>query len=238
MTPDERAGLIARLDAYNDQLAEAATQLDYGSLDRAADLAALYEDRAWVEELEPVAAVDARGRTRGRPVDPASRTRFNQWLREKRGWKLVATSSGRLLRVHEWMGNFDARGISNRLTGERAVRPLYRLQRLGLGDRTTEVMARALDLAGPGVVTSEHTRQAVRDFLAEQPKLPKATVRRRKVESECETAFDKVMEDVWAITVHGPEGRPYLERVMAFVNRQLQEIPAEGGNAAVRVKAS
>jgi hypothetical protein len=238
MTPDERAGLIARLDTYNDQLAEAAMQLDYGSLDRAADLAALYEDRTWVEELEPVAVVDANGRPRGRPVDPASRARFNQWLREKRGWKLVATSSGRLLRVHEWMGNFDARGISNRLTGERAVRPLYRLQRLGLGDRTTEVMARALDLAGSGVVTSEHTRQAVRDLLAEQPKVPKATVRRRKVESECEAAFDKVMEDVWAITIHGPEGRPYLERVMAFLNRQLQEIPAQGGNLGARVKAS
>ena len=46
----------------------------------------------WVEELEPVAVVDAKGRPRGRPVDPASRTRFNQWLREKRGWKLVAMS--------------------------------------------------------------------------------------------------------------------------------------------------
>ena len=33
MTPEERAGLIARLDTYNDQLAEATTQLDYGSLD-------------------------------------------------------------------------------------------------------------------------------------------------------------------------------------------------------------
>src|SRR5262249_39959177 len=130
-------------DAYNDQLGEAAVQLDYGSLDRAADLAALYEDRAWVDELEPVAAVDAKGRTRGRPVDRASRTRFNQWLREKRGWKLVATSSGRLLRVHEWMGNFDASGIRNRLTGEGAVRPLYRLQRAGLADRLPEVLDRA-----------------------------------------------------------------------------------------------
>jgi hypothetical protein len=238
MTPEQRSSLIARLDAYNDQLAEASMQLDYGSLDRAADLAALYEDRAWVEELEPVAAVDAKGRSRGRPVDPASRARFNQWLREKHGWKLVAATSGRLLRVQEWMGNFDDSVIKNRLTGEGAVRPLYRLQRLGFGDRTTEVMARALDLAGPGVVTSEHTRQAVRDFLAEQPKLPKGAVHRRKVESQCEAAFVKMMEDVWTITVHGPEGRPYLEKAMAFINRQLSEIPAQGGNGAIRMKAS
>src|SRR5215472_10740436 len=41
LTPEQRSSLIARLDAFNDQLAEASMQLDYGSLDRAADLAAL-----------------------------------------------------------------------------------------------------------------------------------------------------------------------------------------------------
>jgi hypothetical protein len=128
--------------------------------------------------------------------------------------------------------------IHQNFSGDRALQPLYRLQRIGLGDRLPEVLDRAAAAAGNGPITSEHTRQAVRDFLAEQPKVPKANVHRRKVESECEAAFDKMMEDVWALTVHGPEGRPYLERAMAFINHQLQEIPAEGGNANVRAKAS
>ena len=123
-------------------------------------------------------------------------------------------------------------------SGERAIQPLYRLQRVGLADRLPEVLDRAAAAAGHGPITSEHTREAVRDFLAEQPKLPKAAVHKRKVESACEAAFAAMMEDVWAITVHGTEARPYLERAMAFINRQLQGMPAEGGNAAVRVKAS
>jgi hypothetical protein len=35
----------------------------------------------------------------------------------------------RLLRVHEWMGNFDAPGIGNRPTGERAAMAAGRLAR-------------------------------------------------------------------------------------------------------------
>jgi hypothetical protein len=235
MTPDERAGLIARLDTYNDQLAEAAMQLDYGSLDRAADLAALYEDRAWVEELEPPKTHDKRGRPLNNPAQPDSRNRFARWLRECRGLTLVGSRSQQLLKAHEFL---VSTGRHQNFYGEQALRPLYRLQRFGLADRLPEVLDRAAAAAASGSITSEHTRQAVRDFLAEQPKVPKATVRRRKVESECEAAFDKVMEDVWAITIHGPEGRPYLERVMAFLNRQLQEIPAQGGNLGARVKAS
>src|SRR5215472_9685128 len=74
LTPEERSSLIARLDAFNDQLAEASMQLDYGSLDRAADLAALYEDRTWVAELEPVATTDAKGRPRGSLTDSGAST--------------------------------------------------------------------------------------------------------------------------------------------------------------------
>ena len=236
MTPEERASLIARLDTYNEQLAEASMQMDYGSLDRAADLAALYEDRAWVEELEPPKTHDKRGRPLNNPAQPDSRRRFAQWLREHRGWKQVASRSHQLLRVTEFSGVYSV--DTRRFTGEGAVRPLYRLQRLGLADRLPEILDRAARAAGNRLITSEHTREAVRDFLAEQPKLPKAAAHRRKVESECEAAFEKTMEDVWAITVHGPEGRPYLERVMAFVSRQLQEIPAEGGNTTFRAKVS
>ena len=221
MTPEERAGFIARLDAYNDQLAEATIQLDYGSLDRAADLAALYEDCAWVEELEPPKTHDKRGRPLNNPAQPDSRRRFAHWLNERRGWWLVGSRCRQLLRAHELLvANVSHQNFS----GERAIQPLYRLQRIGLADRLPEILDRAAAAAGNGLITSEHTRQAVRDFLAEQPKLAKATVHRRKVESECEAAFEKMMEDVWAITIYGPEGRPYLERAMAFINRQLQEI--------------
>src|SRR5215467_943432 len=91
LTPEERSRLLTRLDTYNEQLAEASMQLDYGSLDRSADLAALYEDRTWVAELEPPKTHDKRGRPLNNPARPDCRNRFVLWLREHRGWKLVGS---------------------------------------------------------------------------------------------------------------------------------------------------
>src|SRR5215472_4273158 len=162
LTPEERSSLIARLDAFNDQLAEASMQLDYGSLDRAADLAALYEDKAWVQELEPPKTHDKRGRPLNHPAPPDSRRRFAQWLREHRGWKLVGSRSHQLLRAREFL---LCTGSHQNFSGEQALRPLYRLQRFGLADRLPEVLDQAATAAGNRPITSEHTRQAVRDFL-------------------------------------------------------------------------
>src|SRR5262249_22127695 len=150
-------------------------------------------------ELEPPKTHDKRGRLLNNPAQPDSRNRFARWLRECRGWNLVGSRSRQLLRAHEFLVDT---GIHQNFSGEQALRPLYRLQRVELADRLPEVLDRAAAAAGNGPITSEHARQAVRDFLAEQPTQPKGSVRRRKVESKCEAAFDKMMEDVWALTVH------------------------------------
>jgi hypothetical protein len=216
VTPDELRAIDERLEGFNGQLLEANSQLEYGSLERAADLAARFDDKSWVDDLPPL----EKPAIRGRPIDPASRARFNQWLRDRRGWRVLGSQSNRLLRAHGFASIYGERLAINRLSGEKALNPLYRLERKGFKDQIPEVMGRAAAAAGEGPITSEHTRQAVRDFIAEQPKEVRAQAAGRRKVEEAEARWERVMQELTGLAID--HQYDYLARTRAWIDRELK----------------
>ena len=159
MTNYEEA--LERVRTYAQKIRDGEQAADQESLDRAADLALVYEDKRWVAELEAEGKAPKTKVFRGRPVDPGSRNRFASWVLTHEGLKPSYT--GKLLKAHEWRGNYsDSVRI---IHTEAAIRPLYALERRGRGSSTEEVIARAQEIAGDGQpVTSAHTRKAVSEF--------------------------------------------------------------------------
>ena len=151
---------LDRVRAYAQKIRDGETAADQESLDRAADLALIYEDKRWVQELADEGKAPKTKVFRGRPVDPESRNRFASWVLTHEG--LSPSYTKRLLHAQDWRSNYGAPGAVNT---ERAIRPLYALERRGRGSSTPEVLARAQELAGDGEpVTSAHTRKAVSEF--------------------------------------------------------------------------
>jgi hypothetical protein len=163
MTDAEYQAALDRVRVYARKIRDGEQAVDQESLDRAADLAALYEDKRWVAELEAEGKAPKTKVFRGRPVDPESRNRFASWALTHEG--LGPSYTGKLLKAHQWRTNYSDR--VRVIPTEKAVRPLYALERRGYGDHTPEVVARAQEIAGDGQqVTSAHTRQAVSEFWA------------------------------------------------------------------------
>ena len=102
---------LARVRAYAKKIRDGERAADQESLDRAADLAFLYEDRRWVEEEAAAGRAPKTTMFRGRPVDPAAKHRFGTWL-YNRG-DLGPSQTTRLLKANEWRQTYSAsRGIS------------------------------------------------------------------------------------------------------------------------------
>jgi hypothetical protein len=151
---------VERVRAYAKKIQAGERAADQESLDRAADLAVIYEDKRWVEELAAEGKAPKTKVFRGRPVDPSSRERFSKWVAEHEG--LSASYAKALLQAHIWRSNYR---LPQSINTASAIRPMYALERRGRGDHTLEVVARAQEIAGDGMpVTSAHTRQAVSEF--------------------------------------------------------------------------
>jgi hypothetical protein len=164
LTQQERASAIREVRALARQLDEAGRIADEDTLGKAATIAALRDDPAWVQEWqqEKPAKPDAVGR-----MQADSTNRFVQWLR----WK-VETESGpalpqpvvaRLLTAHE-ICRYTS-GIAVKPTTEGIVRPLSWLLKGGRADDIGEVWARAVELAD-GAPTERHVREALREKRA------------------------------------------------------------------------
>jgi len=164
MSHDYEAAL-ARVFEYAEKIRAGERAADQESLDRAEDLALIYEDKRWVEEEAAAGRAPKTETYRGRPNDPAARHRFGTWLHKRGG--LGPSQTTKLLKVRDWRSTYSStRGISA-LAGESSIRPLYALERRGRAESTPEVLARAQELAGDGMpVTSAHTKQAVSEFWA------------------------------------------------------------------------
>jgi len=195
MTADYEKAL-ARVRAYAEKIREGETAADQDSLDRAADLAALYEDKRWIKEEAAAGRAPKTKVHNGRPVDPAARHRFGTWLHHQGG--LAPRQTTQLLKAHDWRQTYSHPVRKTHLT-ERAIRPLYALGRKGYGDDTPKVIARAQEIAGDGMpVTSAHTKQAVREFWASIPKPQQRkqakTARADQLRQRALTIIDELIE--------------------------------------------
>jgi hypothetical protein len=192
---DEYDTALARVRAYAEKIRAGEKAADQESLDRAADLAILYEDKRWVED-EAIAGRAPKTKVfRGRPVDPESRNRFASWVLTHEG--LSPSYTRRLLAVHTWRSNYCASGTLIPPT-EGAIRPLYALERRGYGDDTPKVLARAKEIAGDMPVTSAHIKESLSEFWAAVPKVEqkyKLTVRKaEQLRKKTIADFDLLIE--------------------------------------------
>jgi len=196
MTVDYETAL-ARVRAYAEKIREGEKVADQESLDRAADLSALYADKRWMLEEAAAGRAPKTKVHNGRPVDPAARHRFGTWLYHQGG--LAPRQTTRLLKAHEWVGTFSSSRQISRLAGENSINPLYALGRKGYGDETPKVLARAQEIAGDGMpITSAHTKQAIREFWAAIPKPEQRkqakTARADQLRQRALTIIDELIE--------------------------------------------
>jgi hypothetical protein len=148
---------IERLRGYREQLNRADQQADTGSLDRAADLAAIYADKRWVDELP----APKRTSFRGRPVDPEGRSRFATWVKGQ--LDLQPRYAYYLLNANELAGIVCTRVHENRPTTAGPLRPLYKLLKDKRGEQAVDIWRRAVQLAEGGTPTAAQVKKALAD---------------------------------------------------------------------------
>lgn len=205
------AAAVKRLQSYVEQLTSADKKADQGTLERAADLALVYETKAWKDEVPaPKNAV-----WRGRPVDPESRNRFATWALQQLG--LSPSRTKELFRAHDWIATYG-RATSISPSGAWALRPLYRLERIGRKDAVAEVYRRAVELAEGRPPTAAETKQAVRDYMARFTPTQKRTL---ATKTKAEDLHDKILRDFRSLLEMG-----YLGTAQKTLNDQLQEFQA------------
>lgn len=210
----DRDAVLKRLREFAKQQDAAAETADRGSLDRAADVMALYEDKSWVGEVP----APKRGAVRGRPTDPESFSRFTKWLAER--VPIRGQFAYRLRDAHELRTTYFAQG-EIKPTGERPLRPLKWMTKNGYGDRVSEVWRLAVELAGGGSPDEPTVRRALSKWKADNlPKSDRKTPQTRSL---------KVREDRWL-----EEGRRLIHedpagfaRVLALVEDEAETLIAE-----------
>ncbi len=194
--PTEYDLALDRVRTYAEKIRAGERAADQESLDRAADLALIYEDKRWVAELAAEGKAPKTTVYRGRPVDPESRSRFGSWVLTHEG--LSPSYAKALLQAKDWRDRFTDNALSVKGLTVRTIRPLYALERRGYGDHTPEVLARAQEIAGEDMpVASAHTRQAVSEFWA---KYTRGEVRRMDRDAQARQHATRARREmVWLV---------------------------------------
>jgi hypothetical protein len=204
---------LERVCAYVEQLERADKDADKGSLQRAADLTAIYEDKRWVDDMpesEPP-------RKRGFRIVRDSREQFAKWAKEH----LTSSTTGNPLKRTVALGLLDTqdvvRSISTPLETEAigawALHPLVKLIKEDRSDEVTAVWKRAVklaeaegqDLPGPALIKRARADHDKAHGI-------KAPVSKRTVasyEHKVEQGFD------WLVRHNTPEENRALLRRLA-----------------------
>lgn len=164
--PDTDASLLAELYEYAEQIADADSRNDSNSMDKAAKLEALYLSTAWSDEwsaAKPAKPHDAVGR----PVDPRSRNRFNEWLQWRAGKENRKALDRR--RIYQLLTASDVRSYMNGRTynSEWSLRPWAWMLKAKYGDRLPEVERMAMEIANGSPITQSVARKALAQWKLE-----------------------------------------------------------------------
>jgi hypothetical protein len=172
MNDVEYDAALERVRAYARKIRDGEQAVDQESLDRAADLAALYEDKRWIAELEAEGKAPKTIVFRGRPVDPGSKERFSKWAAEH--VEFGPRYAKMLLRVKDWISRNAVPIIP---PTEWAIRPKQDYAALGrLVEETQnlnqpqkiDLLSSALQLASPGarIQYSDAAKRAIDDLVS------------------------------------------------------------------------
>lgn len=168
---------LNRLQGYHQQIQDADQRADANSLERAADVVALYEARHWVTELPEV----KQRRTRGRPVEVDSWSRFAHWLNDQTG--LAPSTIYQLRRAHEIRTTY-LRQAEISLAGERALRPLQPMEKEH-PEAIRVIWDDAVERCA-GVPDSTAVKAAVKRWKEENlPKRSRLELRHRRMAKDC-----------------------------------------------------
>ena len=226
--PDTDASLLAELYEYAEQIADADSRNDSSSMDKAAKLEALYLSTAWSDEwsaAKPAKPHDAVGR----PVDPRSRNRFNEWLQWRAGKEnrhaLQRARIYQMLTARE-IASYVHRGGYN---SERSLRPWAWMLKAKYGDRLPEVERMALEIANGKPVTESVARKALAQWKLEvlggrEAKKASLGITARSRRKVVEADFQDLLKH------DASEAREFIK--WAADQLRLRAVPAKGKESA------
>jgi predicted transcriptional regulator len=196
--------LLDEIATYADRLADSDNLADTGSMAAAEALAELYEKREWVDEwLEQKPIRERSAYTGGRPPQPDTAQRFQQWQAWKQSQRqrrtLQATQTHHLLAAHEVAQTVKSSFHGVKITSEWTLRPLSYFRKKKLIDHLPEVWQRAVELArSTDRVTSAHTSQALAEWKKANKGQVQVAIKTNKAERDrgkAQTAVEVLFGD-------------------------------------------
>jgi len=206
--PAEDEALLAEVYDYADMLSSAESKADSVAMAKAAALERLYQSQSWVEEWNR--ARPPKPDAIGRPVDPASRNRFAQWLawrgEKERRPVLASRHVYQLLNVSK-VASYLRHGA---IKSERAIRPAAWMLSHGYAERIPEVEALALQIADGAPITDKVMRKALSEWKAKN--LTRKDIDRGKAIARSRPIRKRAEEDFTELVKQNPvEAREFIK---------------------------
>lgn len=210
-----------RLEEYDARVADGERITNESTLKVAEEMARLFDDGRWYDEV--VAERESRPQGRGRPVE-RTRSAFSGWIvndypniKRRRTYQLIG--------AHETVVNYVHSVHGIRPTSEAQVRPLYRLTKSGRGDLIPEVWAIAVENAVGSQPTQPEVAKAVRDWWAEN--VPKSVARREATQAKWKKKADRIRQEFHELLLDEQYGV-----AQQTLNSLLQEFKAQAKREA------
>jgi hypothetical protein len=182
----EYEAALARIRDWVDQSRTLEGETQKGTIQRAAEMVAVYEDKRWVKDIPaPKNKV-----WRGRPVDPESFNRFSSWLLQQTGLSTGAARRWNL--AHRLVSDLLLRGAI-KPSAEYIVRSLLPLRKIGYEDQIQILWRRAVDLAGGQEPTAEQVKKVVSEFRKE---IGAKTIRRVQRQARLKELREIALDDL------------------------------------------
>ncbi|MQB01952.1 MAG: hypothetical protein GEU78_17075 [Actinobacteria bacterium] len=204
---------LARLRKYREQLEQAGQQADEGTLECAANLTKVFEDRRWVDQLP----TPKKAHHRGRPIDPASRSRFAKWVKAE--IDLSPSYCYRLLNADQLQRILSPKAKES-ISGETALRPLSKLIKQNRLAEAPVVWQRAEELADGEAPTVTHARKALADHDKATGRTP-ATKRQGYAQRTIRESRKKAVDYFDYVLQHG--SKEDIQELLAELDQRYTE---------------
>jgi hypothetical protein len=177
---------LARIRAWVDSSRKLEGDAQRATMERAAEMMALYKDKRWVKAIPP----PKNKVWRGRPVDPESFNRFSGLLLQETGLKPGHARNWKL--AHELVADLLQR-VAIKPSAEYVIRPLRSLRKIGYEDQIDPLWSRAVDLAGGQEPTAEQVKKVVSEFRKE---IGAKTIKRHQERARLKELRDVALDDL------------------------------------------
>jgi hypothetical protein len=177
---------LARIRDWVDSSRKLEGDAQKATMERAAEMVAVFEDKRWVKDIPP----PKNKVWRGRPVNPESFNRFSGWLLQQTG--LPPSRAREFERSHRLVADLLVRAPI-KPTQVFLVRPLQPLRKIGYGDQVSDLWRRAVDLAGGQEPTMEQVKKVVSEFRKE---IGAKTIKRHQQRARLKELRDVALDDL------------------------------------------